>query len=338
MSENFKGKIIFSENYKLTIESIKQINNFVSNKASVIKALTDLETHTDKSDIYILPNFKNNIKIDSESLKEFKQDPFLASYDESILELNSLEGKVRCTVHCSIIQNEIEYIPAAFVTLKFYTKSNIICENSNEFADIFITQEISKKINNEYISERKYFLTQVAPENTLIFIDGPLFSGESTSGNFELVNQLIKINCKPIFFVKNSESTIITERFNFAKGYNSDLHWAFSILKQGEVSPVFAYKSPDGRGKAMCFFKIFNNRSPVRIEFPLDSFLEGYYPSNIFTLIYYQYLANGDTNNYQPRIIQVAELYAREILKSTNLYQEIEKLGLTNSMNEERGF
>jgi hypothetical protein len=31
-------------------------------------------------------------------------------------------------------------------------------------------------------------------------------------------------------------------------------------------------------------------------------------------------------------------MYAREILKSTNLYKEIERMGLTKSMNEERGF
>ena len=53
-------------------------------------------------------------------------------------------------------------------------------------------------------------------------------------------------------------------------------------------------------------------------------------------MIYFQYLANGYTQNIQPKIIQVAELYAREILKSTNLYTEVEKLGLTKTMNEER--
>jgi hypothetical protein len=86
----------------------------------------------------------------------------------------------------------------------------------------------------------------------------------------------------------------------------------------------------------MCFLKIFESRSPVRIEFPYQLFKQGAYPENIFEIIYYQFLANGYGSNIQPKIIQVAELYAREILKSTNLYSEIEKLGLTNSMNEER--
>ena len=95
-------------------------------------------------------------------------------------------------------------------------------------------------------------------------------------------SRVLKMNCKPIFFVKNSESTIITERFEFAKGYNSDLHWAYVNLKVREVSQIFSYVSPDGRGKAMCFMKIFENRSPIRIEFPLSAFKEGYYDDDIF--------------------------------------------------------
>ena len=70
----------------------------------------------------------------------------------------------------------------------------------------------------------------------------------------------------------------------------------------------------------------------------LFSLEEGHYNDDVFDLIYYQYLANGSSNNVQPRIIQVAEMYAREILKSTNLYQEIDRMGLTKSMNETRGF
>ena len=82
--------------------------------------------------------------------------------------------------------------------------------------------------------------------------------------------------------------------------------------------------------------KVFKDRSPVRIEFPLKAFEENWYNDDVFDQIYYQFLANGSSNNMQPRIIQVAEMYAREILKSTNLYQEIERMGLTKNMNEER--
>ena len=164
-----------------------------------------------------------------------------------------------------------------------------------------------------------------------------MFSGATTAGNFILIQKLLSNQTKPVFFVKNSTSTIITERFEFAKGFNSDLHWAYMTLNAGQISPFFAYDS-EGRSKAMCFIKVFDNRSPIRLEFPLEEFTEGKYGNDIFEMIYYQYLANGSSTNIQPRIIQIAELYAREILKSTNLYKEIERMSLTKTMNEERSF
>lgn len=337
MNTDFKGKIIFSENYHSTIENIKLISKSISSNASVTKALHENYLNSRGAQITIISGYKN---ISETILDNYKENPsfILSAYDESILELNSLEGKVRCIAHSVVLQNSEEYTPAAFVSLKFFTKSSIIEAKATEFSDIIQSDDLGKVINQEYIKERKYFLSKVAPENALLFIDGSMFSGASTAGNFVLIDSLLNQNCRPIFFVKNSESTIITENFDFAKGYNSDLHWAYSVLKAGEFSPVFSYTSDDGRSKAMCFLKVFNNRSPVRIEFPLNAFLEGYYPDDVFDLIMYQYIANGSTSNVQPRIIQIAELYAREVLKSTNLYNEIERMGLTKSMNETRGF
>lgn len=225
---------------------------------------------------------------------------------------------------------------AGYVSLKFFTKSNLISAKATDLSDIIKSNDIAKSITDEYIRERKYFLSKAAPNDSLMFIDGPMFSGAATNGNFILINELLSKNCRPIFFVKNSESTIITERFDFAKEYNSDLHWAYANLEVGEVSPVFAY-TIEGRSKAMCFMKVFDKRSPVRIEFPLKEFEENWYNDDVFDQIFYQFLANGSANNMQPRIIQISEMYAREILKSTNLYKEINKMGLTKNMNEERG-
>jgi len=335
MENEFKGRIIFSDNYKSTIDSIKLISGSIGNKASIIKSSKESIDVSNDSDIRIISGYEDLTKIKNENLFPSK---ILAAYDESILELNSLEGKIRCIAHSAVIQNEKEYIPAGFVTLKFFTKSNLVSAKANDFSDIIHCLDITAETNKEYIKEREYFLSEASPDNSLIFIDGSMFSGASTSGNFILIEQLLSKNCRPIFFVKNSESTIITERFEFAKGYNSDLHWAYVNLNPGEISPVFAYTSKEGRSKAMCFIKIYDKRSPVRIEFPLKAFEEGWYGDDVFDLIFYQFLANGSSNNMQPRIIQVSEIYAREILKSTNLYIEIERMGLTKSMNEERGF
>jgi len=333
MENEFKGRVIFSDNYKTTIDSIKLINKSTTSRATIVKSSTESLDLSDNSDIRMIRGYENVTQIISKNLK---QAEILCAYDESILELNSLEGKVRCTVHNSVIQNSEEYIPAAYVTLKFFTKSNLISGKATEFSDIIRIDDIAAGLAKEYVKERAYFLSKAAPSNSLIFIDGSMFSGASTSGNFLLIDYLLSKDCRPVFFVKNSESTIITERFDFANGYNSDLHWAYVNLKPGSVSPVFGYTSKEGRSKAMCFMKVFDSRSPVRIEFPLKAFEEGWYGDEVFDLIYYQYLANGSSNNVQPRIIQVSEMYAREILKSTNLYKEIEKMGLTKSMNEQR--
>jgi len=334
MENKFKGRVIFSENYQSTIDSIKLINKSASKKATISKINTDTLDTSNGSSIKVISGYENFSKINEDNLKPPK---LLSAYDESILELNSLEGKVRCIAHSAVIQTEKEFIPSGYVTLKFYTKSDLIASNNTEFSDIIQSKDINSEQIKQYVEERKHFLEKAAPNNCLIFIDGPMFSGATTSGNFTLINELLSKQCRPIFFVKNSDSTIITENFKFAKGYNSDLHWAYSTLKEKEISQVFAYTS-EGRSKAMCFMKIYQNRGPVRIEFPLQAFEQGWYDDDVFDQIYYQFLANGSANNMQPRIIQISEVYAREILKSTNIYKDIERMGLTKSMNEERGF
>ena len=54
--------------------------------------------------------------------------------------------------------------------------------------------------------------------------------------------------------------------------------------------------------------------------------------------IIYQFILNGLKRNNQIRIIEVAEMYAREALKSTHIYQLADQFGLTATMNESRGF
>lgn len=337
MANKFKGRIVFSDNYKSTIQSIKSISNPNQGKIDIKKAINDEHYISNGAEIGILHPYSENNKIIPINLLENKEIAILAAYDESILEINSLEGKTRCIAHSCVIQDLNEYHPSGYITLKFFTKSALITKKTNEYSDIIMSEDISTEMLNHYIQERSDFLTDSAPSDSYILIDGPLFSGAATNGNFHLIDSLSKKRTFPLFFVKNSDSSIITENFEFAKNYNNDLHWANSTLSEMEMSPVFYYKSNgDRRGKAMCFIKIYSNRSPIRIEFPLIEFESGCYNEHIFNLIAYQFLANGSTSNVQPRIIQVAELYAREMLKSTNIYQEIENLGLTNTMNEVR--
>ena len=150
MENEFKGRIIFSDNYQSTIDSIKLISGSIGNKASIIKSSNESIDVSNDSDIRIISGYEELTKIKNENLFPSK---ILAAYDESILELNSLEGKIRCIAHSAVIQNEKEYIPAGFVTLKFFTKSNLVSAKANDFSDIIHCLDITTEINKEYIKE-----------------------------------------------------------------------------------------------------------------------------------------------------------------------------------------
>jgi hypothetical protein len=182
-------------------------------------------------------------------------------------------------------------------------------------------------------------LKEYLPETSLVFIDGAIFSGANTSYNFKMCDDFKARDITPLFFVKNSESELVKLSFDFANEYNNDLHWANSVLNTRQRSKVFHYISDGDLNRSMIFtyVKIFENRSPIRIEMPYSNYCSLKLEFNeLLDFVCYQYFANGSLSNIQPRIIQIAEQYAREILKSTGIYQEVEKLGLTKIMNEVR--
>lgn len=335
MEPELKGKVIFSDNYQSTFEKLNSLKTVNPVSANITRQKLESTYNGSRIEILDKPNFHEQVTLDS--LRKVNIDNLVA-YDESILEINAIEGKLRCTAHCSIIQNEKEYVPAGFITLKFYTASNLLKASSTEISDIILTDNISNSILHEYVTERRFFMEKAIPSNSIIFIDGSMFSGAYTAQNFVMIDHLIHINTPPVFFVKNSDSRIIVENFDFASGYNTDLHWANSTLKNWSITPFFKYTSDDGRSKVMFFLKVHPNRSPVRVELPFKAVQKECYPKELINIILYQYLASGLTTNSQARIIQIAEIYAREILKSTNIYKEIERMSFTKTMNEERGF
>jgi len=336
-----KGKITISENYFSTISAIKNITSESSNKQ--VRLISDYSSEeyisNGKSEIKILDDRFINLNPPKTSLLHSGKIKLLAGYDESILELNSLQGQLRCVSHVCCLQSEQAYTPVGYLSLKFFTKSLIIQEKSTPTSDIILTKDISKSINDNYHSERITFLQEYLPESSLVFIDGAIFSGANTSYNFKMCDEFKYRGITPLFFVKNSESELVKQSFDFAKDYNNDLHWANSILNVKQRSQVFHYISDGDLNRSMIFtyIKVFENRSPIRIEMPYSNYssLELDF-EEMLDFVCFQYYANGSTSNIQPRIIQISELYAREILKSTGIYQEVEKLGLTKIMNEVR--
>jgi hypothetical protein len=191
----------------------------------------------------------------------------------------------------------------------------------------------------DYIIDRKAILVQNAPEKSVVFVDGPLIGGQMSSQTIELNDQLLKKEAIPLFFIKNSISNLVTDNIDELKGkYNSDMHWAYSYLREGERTNLFKYvdRKHEEFAKVFCYLKAFD-ASPHRIELDVKTFEK--HSNNIpglFDLAYYLLLAQGDLRNPQIRSIAIAEKYARASLKLINLSRLMKGLGMTPTMNQER--
>ena len=104
MQKEFKGRIIFSDNYQSTIDNIKLVQKSFGENARIIKSLIESDIESKNSEIKVISGYSEKSKIAFDALKKIKIKN-LSAYDESILELNSLEGKVRCIVHCLVIKD-----------------------------------------------------------------------------------------------------------------------------------------------------------------------------------------------------------------------------------------
>ena len=154
-------------------------------------------------------------------------------------------------------------------------------------------------------------------------------------------NEILKMNTIPIFIVKNSNSNLVTESIpDLRKKFNSDMHWAFTLLDPGFRTNFYRYEDIHNKdfSKIFCYLKSFNV-SPQRIEFHVKTF-EKYQDilNEMMHLIYYLVLVQGNLKNPQVRSIAIAEKFARETLNLFDMRNLMKSLGLTPTMNQERGF
>lgn len=273
----------------------------------------------------------------------------LLGYDESFVRYPALEGVGYFTSHSLVLHDLMDYIPSNLITLYFYTRSNLLLNNSEHFKrcdDTTLGSDEENKTDSfeaafkqDYATDRYNFLIDRVPENSILFIDGPLIGGQISKYSYELNRDLLKREIIPIFFVKNSNSNLVTFNVTNLKGnFNSDLHWANSILKPGQRTNLFKYKLHEKFSKIFCYLKAFE-LSPQRIEFHPDTYNK--YPDEIhqiLDLIYYLILAQGDFKNPQVRTIAVAEKYARATIGLFSGHQMLKSSSLVPTMNENRGF
>ena len=330
------GRLIFGNEWN--IHDLQKLNVNSESKFDFSNYQPDEKLMSGK-----ITKIETEIKFDlnAQNGQNFFKQQTIGGYDESFLTFESLEGQARAISHSYVFGKDGNYIPANFLTFNIYTKSRLILKDNLENSTIKFTEgKISDEISKDYMKERAHFLNKIVPNNSYLFIDGPLFSGAQTAANFNLIDDLIQKGIIPIFLKKGCNSDIIVSEFNWAKDYNSDIHWANTILKKvPQRTCFFKYESDDvvKRSKIFCYLKVYNQSSPVRVEIDTKVFnVIKDEINNIMNLITYLYYVDGRLKSPQVRHIAIAEQYARETLKVTNIYKRINDYGLTPTQNQVR--
>jgi len=327
------------KSYIETIEGLKKLKIKLPDSTDfVVSGSVDLENWTEGRLLKIEEGniFSLNPKIGMQISKN--ENVSILAYDESIISYSTLEGKVICTAHSLVYVRPDNYIPITYVTLRFYTRSKIIEELFGR--KVIVSDNIERQINIDKILDEMQFIIENCIDNSIILIDGPLIAGDAYTTFISILDDFDEHNIMPIFFVKNSNSDLITDYLHEIYGsYNSDMHWASTILGCGQRTSFFEYtdKHNSKNSKIFCYIKVFNDTSPVRIEFSTKLFKKHIetIPS-LMDLIYYMLLVQGKKSNLQIRPIAVAEMYARETIKLIDIKAELRKTKLTPTMNEER--
>jgi hypothetical protein len=275
-------------------------------------------------------------KLDANKGQTLSNSLLITAYDESVNKFEGLQGTAFLTAHSMIIHGLYDYIPVNLLTFYFYTRSLSLSQDSNH---IKYSEEPEADSNRDYINDRKKLLIENLPENSVVFIDGPLIGGNMATATIDMNRELAEKNIVPLCFVKNSSSNMVTDNIVHLRGrYNSDMHWAYSFLQPGERTSLFRYT--DGVNpnltKIFCYIKSFDV-SPQRIELDLTTYAK--YANNVedfFDLAYYLMLAQGDLKNPQIRSVSIAEKFARTTLKLINFEEMMKELGIIPTMNQER--
>jgi len=336
--QNF-NKLILHSDFNITIATIRKLNIQMPPPISEEIGFNSYSYPTEGK-LVVIEEDKIH-ELDSKLGEELSQTIPIYAYDESFDKFLSLEGTAFLTAHCLIIHGKRDYLPSVFVTFYFYTRSNEYVKKS---AYIQYSKNPEEDFKRNYVDDRNYLLIDVCnlpveSNDSIMFVDGPLIGGQISYSTVKLNSELLKRSVIPIFFVKNSTSNLVTDNIEELKGrYNSDLHWSFKTLKEGERTSFFKYVDQDNprHAKVFCYLKAFN-RSPQRIEFHIDTYEKyGNKLSKLMNLVYYLLLTQGDLKNPQIRSIAIAEKYARETLKLISFNKLMKQIGIIPTMNQER--
>ncbi len=249
------NKLILHSSFKNTITDLNNLNIILPSNPS--SQDIDFSMYTYPPDGVLLAKIEDisKIKLNPANGELLVGKYLVCGYDESINKFNGLErGTAFLTSHSLIIQKH-EYIPTVITTFYFYTRSKFICDNSKF---IKYSADVDTDSKMDYVYDRNEFLINYTPSNSIVLIDGPLIGGQISSFTIRLNHKLLANNILPIFFIKNSLSTLVIDNIKELKGkYNSDMHWAYSTLKPGERTNFFRYQDlKSSQAKIFCYLKV----------------------------------------------------------------------------------
>ena len=331
-----KSKLILQEDYSNRIADLKKFKPTIIARPYEEEYSLSLLDFAKGGKLEALEKI-GSYKLNSSNGSKAKDKILCAGYDESKLKFLTLEGTAYFTTHSLVTMVEEEYLPVTLFTFYFYTKSEEIGKLSSF---VKVTDDVAIESLRDYIIDRNEFLIQWTQPSTIMFIDGPLIGGNITGYSLKLIKKYHQKQIIPFFFVKNSDSNIIIDNAKeLRKKYNSDIHWAYSILEPGYRSCIFKYTDEynDENSKLFFYIKSLFHTSPQRIEFhPSTYLLIKDQLDDIIDFIYYLQLVHGDKTNLQLRPIAIAERFSREIIKLTNIYELFNNSIFTPTMNQVR--
>lgn len=330
------NKYIVQDGFHEKLKNIGNLNLYIKQNPT-ISGIDIAENYYDKGANFRILDGLSKEKLNPSKGSDFSTRTVFSGYDESKLQFEALEGTANITSHSLVSVVHGEYYPISLITIYFYTRSKELVKKSRS---IKYSENIGADSNRGYAIDRNQFILEHSLQNTILFIDGPLIGGNLSSYTLNLVSKLHDRNIIPIFVVKNSDSNLIINHVEEIKRqYNSDLHWAFRFLNTGERTNFFRYKdSVNPRNKKIfCYVKPFRKSSPQRVELHPDTYsIYKDYIDDIFNLIFYLVLVEGDGSNPQMRPIAIAEKYAREIIKTVNTRTIFRHTSLIPTMNQSR--
>jgi len=330
------NRVIVQDAFHEKIEAIRKINlNFIQPPTILTQDYPISQTSSQA----LLSQLETPLVFDCDPKlgMDYSRRVLFGGYDESKAQFLALEGEAQLTTHVVTQIFEDEIIPCCKVSFYFYSQSELLIKQSQY---VKYSKDIAKDSNLDYVIDRNELILESTLEDSILFIDGPLIGGNISSYNLDLVDKLHKKNILPIFIIKNSESNLVVDNLPELKGkFNSDLHWAYSLLKPGQRTAMFRYTDQINvkNTKIFCYIKPFNRVTTQRIEFSLPTHrLYTKELPDIFNLIYYLILDHGNETNPQLRPIVFSENYAREILKLINFERILMNSSLVPIMNETR--